>query len=525
MPTAPFSTEPPTQQPGPVAAARRAVADVRHLLWFRSVAVRRRHVAAWALGFFVVFSAAVAIVPAYLDGAGELKAGSGSQAQEFLVVLPTLLAGLLVLAVVSSVSSGGGRELLSREHGVAYPVSPTTDHLGALLLSPLNIAWLLQAWTLLGIAGYTFGPRHLWAVQLVALLWVVAATAVAQVVAWTMEAIRRRPHGILVVRGLMIGTGAAVVLLQLTGNVTSVLDNIPTTRVLIGMLAGQEGQWWKLLATVATLLAVALGAVVLGAVPAHLAARRTPRDELSAETGARPARRDVGSDLMALVRIDRGSIWRSVPMRRGLMVLAIGPGLVALAGGLEWSTMTILPGLVASGAALLFGVNVWCLDARGALWRESLPARARTVFAARVLVLSEWLLVASGVTLVLASLRAGLPAPHELAALLATWLVVTVQVVSASMRWSAKRPFSVDMRSARATPAPPVVMLGYSARLAVSTTMTGLVFSGMARLPYWSLSIAVAIPFVAWSLGRLLFAQQTWSNPVERARIVMTVAA
>ena len=169
-------------------------------------------------------------------------------------------------------------------------------------------------------------------------------------------------------------------------------------------------------------------------------------------------------------------------MRRGLMVLAVGPGLVALAGGLEWNTMTILPGLVASGAALLFGVNVWCLDARGALWRESLPARARTVFTARVLVLSEWLLVASGITLVLASLRAGLPAPHELAALLATWLVVTVQVVSASLRWSAKRPFSVDMRSARATPAPPVVMLGYSARLAVATTMTGLVGDGAAAV-------------------------------------------
>ena len=44
------------------------------------------------------------------------------------------------------VASGGGRELLAREHGVAYPVSPTTDHLGALLLAPLNIAWLLQAW-------------------------------------------------------------------------------------------------------------------------------------------------------------------------------------------------------------------------------------------------------------------------------------------------------------------------------------------------------------------------------------------
>ena len=37
--------------------------------------------------------------------------------------------------------------------------------------------------------------------------------------------------------------------------------------------------------------------------------------------------------------------------------------------------MTILPGLVASGGALLFGVNAWCLDGRGLLWRENLPAR------------------------------------------------------------------------------------------------------------------------------------------------------
>ena len=46
--------------------------------------------------------------------------------------------------------------------------------------------------------------------------------------------------------------------------------------------------------------------------------------------------------------------------------------------------MTVLPGLVASGGALLFGVNAWCLDGRGALWRESLPVAPATVFTARV---------------------------------------------------------------------------------------------------------------------------------------------
>ena len=38
-----------------------------------------------------------------------------------------------------------------------------------------------------------------------------------------------------------------------------------------------------------------------------------------------------------LVRADRASVWRSVPMRRGVLVLAVGPGLVALFGNLPWS--------------------------------------------------------------------------------------------------------------------------------------------------------------------------------------------
>lgn len=518
MPTVPSSTSASWPR-----AAVRAVADVRHLLWFRSATVRRRGAARWVIAAFVLITVAAAFGPAYLDGAGDINATG--RAAEFLILLPTALAGLLGLAVVSAIASGGGRELLSHEHGVAYPVSPTTDHLGALLLAPLNIAWLLQTWTLLGATAYALGPQRLAGAQLVALLWVCAATAVAQVVAWTVESIRRGPHGLLVVRGLGIAAGAVGVWLQLAGQLTSVLDKIPTTQVMLGMIAAREGQLLRFTLTVGALLAIVVGAVALGAVPAHLAARRTPRDELRVETGSRPARPASRSDLMALVRIDRGSIWRAVPMRRGLMVLAVGPGLVALAGDLQWNTMTILPGLVASGAALLFGVNAWCLDARGALWRESLPAKPSTVFGARVLVLGEWILAASGLTLVLASLRAGLPAAHELTALLCTWVVVTVQVVGASLRWSAQRPFSVDMRSARATPAPPVVMVGYSARLALTTTLTGLLFSGLARLPYWNLSLALAIPMLAWSLSRLMFVQRGWLNPYERARVIMTVAA
>lgn len=514
MPTAHFSTS--------ARALARGVVDVRHLLWFRTAAVRRKRAARVGGVLFVLITVAVAFGPAYLPGAGDLEQG---RARDFLLLLPSALTGILVLAVISAIASGGGRELLSHEHGVVFPVSPTTDHLGALLLAPLNIAWLLQAWTLLGAAAYGLGDSWLAGGQVITVLWVLLATALAQVLAWSVESVRRREHGVLTVRALGIGVAGVALWIQLHGQLAALLDRLPTTHVLLGMIAAREGHPTRWVLTVLVLLVATLLTVVLGAVPAHLAARRAPRDAIRAETGARPARRTPRSNLMMLVRIDRGSVWRSVPMRRGMLVLAVGPGLVALAGALEWSTMTILPGLVASGGALLFGVNAWCLDARGTLWRESIPAEPGTVFTARMIVLTEWLVVASGITVVLSSLRAGVPQAHQLSALLCSWLVVTVQVVGASLRWSHHSPFSVDMRSARATPAPPVLMVGYSARLALTTTVTGLMFSGLARLPYWNLSIALAIPFLAWSLTRLAWVRRAWLDPHQRARVVMTVAA
>ena len=78
-------------------------------------------------------------------------------------------------------ASGGGRELLARDPAQIHPVSPTTDHLGALLLAPLNIAWLLQAWMLLGVTAYALGTGSLAPAQIVVLLWLAAATALAQV--------------------------------------------------------------------------------------------------------------------------------------------------------------------------------------------------------------------------------------------------------------------------------------------------------------------------------------------------------
>ena len=512
MPTAASSTD----VDGRLAAAVRAVVDVGHLLRFRA-STGRAGLTATIVVAVLALTVAIAVVPAYLPGAG----ADDGRARDLLIVLPTALGAFLLLAVVSAASSGGGRELLARDPGSVHPISPTTDHLGALLLAPVNIAWLLQAWVLLGTAAYGVGPSSLGPAQVLVVLWLAVATAFAQVLAWTLEGVRRVPHGIGVVRGLNVVFFGIALGLQLSNNLAEVFDQMPTRYVVVAMLDGFDGRW----ATYAAgLLVAAVLLAALGAVPAHIAAHRVPRDELKVESGRYPARPMASTLFGAMVRTDRASVWRAVPMRRGVVVLALGPALVALLGDLQWDTMTILPGLVVSGGALLYGVNAWCLDSRGTLWRESLPVPPGTVFDARTYVLGEFLLAASLLTVLVAGLRAGVPSAPEVSALLATLVVVTVQVVGASMRWSSQRPYAVDLRSSRATPAPPAMMVAYSSRLALTTTVTGLVFSLLARADSAWVAPLIAVPMFAWSLARLLRVREAWVDPPQRARVVTTVA-
>ncbi len=534
MPTAPSSTEAPDRRltdplpPGSSRAARarhggraalRAMSDVLPLARFRAGSIPRRR----SYPFLVVVTAitvCAALLPAYAPGAR----GEG-RAFDILLLLPLSFAAFLVLAIVSAIASGGGRELLPRDQAVAFPVSPTTDHLGALLMAPLNVAWLLQAWALLGATAYAMGPGNLPAAQLVVLLWIALATALGQVVAWAMEGLRRGPRGIAGSRAVVGGVFLAAVLLHLVGRLDDALDRVPTVQLVLTAVSADEGLGARWFVTIGVQLVLIAAAVALGAWPAHIAARRVPHDESRADTRHRMVRPMPGSDWVALLRVDRASVWRAVPMRRGLAVLAIGPGLVALIGGLDWQTVIILPGLVASGAALLFGVNSWCLDGRGALWRGSLPAEPCVVFAVRTWALTEWLLVASAATIVLAAVRAGVPTAAQLAALLCAWVVVCVQVVSLAMRWSNRRPYAVDLRSARATPAPPVVMLGYSTRLALGTTFVGLLFSILAQTAPWQLSVLFAVPLLIFSGVRLVRAHDDYSNVFRRARVVTAVSA
>jgi hypothetical protein len=495
--------------------------DLGHLLAFRSSSLtaragrRLRYAVGIALGLTLV----AVLAPAYLAGPMPRE-----NAGNVLALLPSMCLGFLVLAIFSAVASGGGREVVPRDQAVAFPVSTTTDHLGALLMAPLNIAWILQAWALLGATSYTLGPTQLWAYELPVLLWILVATALAQVVGWVAEGVRRGTHGIALFRFFTVSVVVLAATLLATDRMAPVLDRSPTRPMLALVLAPQVGTWDTWAFGVVVLLLLLVAAVVLGALPARWALHRPMREELRLESGRHRPARMPGSDLAMMLRLDRGAVWRSVPLRRGLMVLALMPGGVALAGDLEWRMLTVLPGLVASGGALLFGVNTWCLDGRGALWRDSLPVSPRVSFWSRVLVLLEVLLASASLTVVLASLRAGTPTEVEVAALLGSTVVVALQVVAAGMRWSIARPFAVDLRSARATPAPPVVMAGYSARLAMATTITGLIYSGLAQVSDLRYVLAATIVLGAWSIFRLLRAERRWEDPVVRSRVVATVS-
>lgn len=468
---------------------RRAVADLGPLLRFRAATVRRPRAAALALAVLV----GVSVVAATLPAVGPAPADLGAW------VRPALVAVVLA-AVAGAVASGGGRELLARDPASVHPVAPVTDHLGALVLAPLSAGWLIQAWALLALVALTAGP----AAQPVTLAWLVAATALAQAVGWAAEWLRRRR--VLAWLALPL---AAVGVLPAPLVARTIADGDPAHRVLATLLL--------LLAT-----AVLVGG---GACLAVATARLAPREEARRETRLHPARATPGTDLAMVRRIDRASVWRSVPLRRGTLFLGVAPGAVALAGGLEWSMLVLLPGLVASGCVLLFGVNLWCLDGRGLLWRESLPVSPRTVVLARGWVLAELLLGAGLLTLVLGAARAGRPTAAEALAVVLALVVVVGQAGSAALRWSAARPHAVDLRSARATPAPPLAMVGYSIRLAVATTLTGLLLGGLAGVGRVDLLLAAAAVLLAVSALRIGWAARRWADPVRRAAVVAVVAA
>ena len=68
--------------------------------------------------------------------------------------------------------------------------------------------------------------------------------------------------------------------------------------------------------------------------------------------------------------------------------------------------------------------------------------------------IAECMVAVSGITVLLALVRNGVPPLVTGLSVLACWVVVVVQVLAISMTWSIRSPYSVDLSSPRATPAP-----------------------------------------------------------------------
>jgi hypothetical protein len=67
-------------------------------------------------------------------------------------------------------------------------------------------------------------------------------------------------------------------------------------------------------------------------------------------------------------------------------------------------------------------------------------------------------------------------------------------------------------------------MVGYSARLALTTTMTGLLFSISGHAPA-GVSLLLALPFVFFSAAKLVGIADEWADPKVRSRVVAAVAS
>ncbi len=510
-------------------ALRRDLADLRALLAFRFGGSGRLQ-ARGKIGLGVVgaITGLMVLGPAHVDPttiAPELTS------QWLHEQLRGFLPAFLTITLLSSIASGGGRELLAREQAVAFPISPAVDHLGALLLAPLNLAWFVQSWLLLAAASFLGGPGGLIPSVTLALLWMLVATALAQAAGWAVEWVRRGPHGRSAVIALAVGAGLLLAALQATGRLGPVVAALPTGSLADAMAAtatsGFGGSWagWLLG------LLVAAGLAVLAGMPlADAVSRRPTRDVERADSRRHTPRPDPAHDgargiRAVLLRQDRANVLRSVPLRRGLLLLVLMPGLGSLAMPPDWGLLTLVVGMVCSGAALLFGVNAWGIDGRGQLWRESLPVAPQLVFDVRARLLVETLGCAALATLGLAVWRMGAPTAAQAFAMAVMLVVVVVQVTATALRWSVLRPHTANMRSSRAIPAPPLAMMGYSARLALSTTFTGMLFSGLGALGQWRLVVIVAAPMLIWSAVRWWHARRAWARSDVRALVTVTVAA
>ena len=439
---------------------------------------------------------------------------------------PAVFLGFGGLAVIAPLTAGGGNEVVPPDQLTALPVRPSTQFFGGLLLAPVNLVWVVQLLVLAALTSYLTLGGSLLRGAVTTAAYVASLTVAGQALAWAVVGARQTQRG----RRIVGATGVVVlltgVLVVRTGRGQDVLDASPTRSVVAGVIAGGDGSLLRWGLTTGVLVTVTAVALVLGAQLCAWALRRPGDAGLTRHTGPVRRRAAKPGPLRELVAVNRASVWRAPALRRGGLVLAILPGLIAAGSALPWQSLIVLPGLVAAGAGLLFGVNAFCLDGSGAVWLASLPHDPGLVARAKAIVLAETVLAAVVVAALAGSLRSpGAPTIAELAAIVASGLACTALVVAGGLKMSVRRPHRADLRGPRDAVAPPGALALASARLALPTALVGIVLGSASQTGVWWWPPLLAAPVLLLAVLSVLRSLRRYDDPFARARIVQVVAS
>jgi hypothetical protein len=474
-----------------------------------------------------VLLAVTLAVQTALVGALVLTAGMPAERDRPTVTVLVIIGLLLfpLITTITAASAAGGAELLPRAQAVALPLQARTVFTSTVLLAPLTLVWTVQVVFLL--VGTAFvapdGPLGAATVVLVALA-VVTGSLVGYAAAWTWVGARQTRRGRRVTTAAALLAVGPLVIVWREGWVQAAVNDV-VAPPLAQILAFPT--WPITLLSGVVVLASGLAAAIVGsAVCAWALSRPDEGSERREARTVRRAPRPPRTAFRALLRVDHRSVWRSSPLRRGFVTLGLAPGASAWLAQMHWTEIFLLPGLVAAGAGLLFGINAFCLDGGGAAWLETTPRPPVEALLSKGLVVVEICLLSSTLAVALAAAGAGRPPTWSegvttAGALLASSLLVAV----VALRQSVQHPHRADLRSARDTPAPPVVMAGHALRLTAVASAFCVALGLGFQLDGARAAVLLVLAACCGCAVHVLRTRARWADPQVRQHVVVRVAA
>ena len=260
--------------------------------------------------------------------ASDLLGSNVDRTGEIAVLIPSAMLAFILLCIIAPIVAGGGTELIPESQLVAYPVKVRTLVRLSLVLAPLNVTWYLQVLLLAAATAYAIrGPGGPGLPLVVLLSFLAACTTVGHALGWLLVGLRRTRRGRVTTWALLAVLVGGALWVIVNDRAADLLDASPTVRVLGAQLSAARLEHGGYLIVVAVLLAAALLGYVAAVVAASWALRR-PGDVGVDGALSKPLPRRTGDrdDLATLIAIDRASVWRSPPLRRGLLVLGGAAG-------------------------------------------------------------------------------------------------------------------------------------------------------------------------------------------------------